>query len=72
MEQIGKALIAVGALIVVTGLVMVAFGKGLLRLLPGDIVIRRPNFVFVFPIVTSLVLSIALTLLLWLIAALRR
>jgi hypothetical protein len=72
MEQIGKALIAVGALIVVTGLVMVAFGKGLLRLLPGDIVIRRPNFVLVFPIVTSLVLSIALTLLLWLIAALRR
>jgi hypothetical protein len=72
MEQIGKALVAFGALTVVTGLVMLAFGKGLLRLLPGDIVIRRPNFVFVFPIVTSLVLSIALTLLLWLIAALRR
>jgi len=72
MEQIGKALVAFGTLIVVTGLVLLAFGKGLLRLLPGDIVIRRPNFVLVFPIVTSIVLSVVLTLLLWLIAALRR
>ena len=72
MEQIGKALIALGAVIVVLGLVVVAFGKGLLRLLPGDIVVRRPDFVFVFPIVACLALSVALTALLWLVAGLRR
>jgi len=33
--------------------------------LPGDIVVRRPGFTFVFPIVTCLLLSLLLTLLLW-------
>ena len=33
--------------------------------LPGDIVVRRPGFTFVFPIVTCLVLSLLLSLLLW-------
>lgn len=34
--------------------------------LPGDVVVRRPGFTFVFPIVTCLVLSLVVTLLLWL------
>ena len=34
--------------------------------LPGDIVVRRPGFTFAFPIVTCLLLSILLTLVLWL------
>ena len=34
--------------------------------LPGDVVVRRPGFTFVFPIVTCLLLSLAVTLLLWL------
>jgi len=34
--------------------------------LPGDIVVRRPGFTLVFPIATSLILSLLLTLLLWL------
>lgn len=34
--------------------------------LPGDIVVRRPGFTFVFPIVTCLLLSLVVTLLLWL------
>jgi len=72
MEQIGKALIGLGALIALAGLVLLAFGAGLLRLLPGDIVVRRPNFVFVLPIVTCIVLSVVLTALLWLVAAMRR
>jgi hypothetical protein len=33
--------------------------------LPGDVVVRRPGFAFVFPIVTSLLLSLLVTLLLW-------
>jgi len=34
--------------------------------LPGDVVVRRPGFTFVFPIVTCLLLSLLATLLLWL------
>lgn len=34
--------------------------------LPGDVVVRRPGFTFVFPIVTCLLLSLVVTLLLWL------
>ena len=51
------ALLAAGALIRWT-----AVGR-----LPGDIVVRRGNFTLYFPIVTSILLSIALTLLMWLL-----
>ncbi len=34
--------------------------------LPGDVVVRRPGFTFVFPIVTCLLLSLVMTLLFWL------
>ena len=34
--------------------------------LPGDIVIQRENFTFYFPLMTSIVLSVVLSLLLWL------
>ena len=33
--------------------------------LPGDVVVRRPGLTFVFPIVTCLLLSLLVTLLLW-------
>lgn len=42
------------------------------RLLPGDIVISRPGFAFAFPMVVSVVLSVLLTLMLWLVTAFRR
>jgi hypothetical protein len=35
--------------------------------LPGDIVVRRPGFTFAFPVVTCLLLSLLLSLLLWLL-----
>ena len=54
----GVALLAAGIL---WPLVSRYFGK-----LPGDIVVRRPGFTFAFPIVTCLLLSLLLTLLLWL------
>jgi len=53
----GAALIAVGALIRWTSI-----GR-----LPGDIVYRRGNFTLYFPLVTSILLSVALTLVFWLI-----
>lgn len=56
----GTALIVIGALFVMGG-------KPGLSYLPGDIVIKKNNFIFAFPIVTSIVLSIALTLIFYLI-----
>ncbi len=58
-------------LLIVLGLVFLAAGvfwpfvSRYLGRLPGDIVVRRPGFTFAFPIVTCLVLSLLLTLLLW-------
>ncbi len=61
----GKLLVVVGLAIAGIGLLLM-FGAPIGRL-PGDIVYRRGNFSFYFPIVTSLVVSILLTLLLmWL------
>ncbi len=60
----GYLLIGAGLILAALGLVMV-LGVPLGRL-PGDVVVRRGNFTFYLPIVTSLVVSIALTLLLML------
>ena len=69
-------LIQIGARLVVFGLVVMGLGALLGvrggRLLPGDIVISRPGFTFVFPIVISVLLSSLLTLILWASHAWRR
>ncbi len=52
------------ALLFVVGLIMYVLGRVGGGFLPGDIVVRRDNFTFVFPIVTMLVVSVVLTLLL--------
>ena len=57
----GKLLVLIGLAIAGVGLLVmlgVPFGR-----LPGDIVVRRGNFSFYFPLVTSIFLSILLTLL---------
>jgi hypothetical protein len=62
---IGKVLIGVGLLIVILGVILVLSPKiPYLGKLPGDIVIRRENFTLYFPVVTSILLSIVLTLIL--------
>jgi hypothetical protein len=65
MREIGKFLVVIGAVIVLVGLV---FWGGLapkwLGRLPGDIRIERGNSAFYFPIVTCIIISIALSLLL--------
>jgi hypothetical protein len=58
---VGKTLVVLGLAIAALGLVMM-FGVPLFRL-PGDIVVKRGNFSFYFPLATSIVLSILLTLL---------
>ena len=58
----GKALVLVGVVIALVGLAMMA-GLPLFRL-PGDVAVRRGSFTFYFPLTTSVLLSVLLTLLL--------
>ena len=55
-----------GGVLLLAGLALTAFGRLGLGRLPGDLVYRRGNFTFYFPVVTSILLSIVLSLLLWL------
>jgi len=60
-------LITIGIILVITGLLWPWLQKLGLGRLPGDIVVERENFRFYFPIVTSILVSIVLSLILWLI-----
>jgi hypothetical protein len=63
--DLGRMLVILGAVIVVVGLVMMFADRiPFLGRLPGDIVIRRRNTTFYFPVVTMLVISVLLSLLL--------
>jgi membrane protein implicated in regulation of membrane protease activity len=65
VPELGKLLIIVGGLVVVVGLFLtLGLRIPFLGKLPGDISIDRGNVHFYFPIVTSLLLSVVLTLLL--------
>ena len=62
IESLGRFLIVIGVITIVIGSVFVLFGKvPWIGRLPGDIIIRRENFTFYFPIVTMLILSAILT-----------
>jgi hypothetical protein len=63
MSELGKFLVIIGVVIVITGLVLWGgFAPKWLGRLPGDIRIERGNSAFYFPIVTCLVISIVLSL----------
>ena len=67
LPSLGKILIFLGLGIVVLGLLLTFAGRiPFLGRLPGDIVYRKGNFTFYFPLATSILLSIILTLLFWL------
>ena len=67
----GKILIAAGIVLVIAGLIF-HFGKGLpLGRLPGDIHIKKDNFSFYFPLTTGILLSIILSLILFLVSKFR-
>jgi hypothetical protein len=73
MAGIGRLLIALGVVFVVVGAFLLLGGKiQWLGRLPGDIHIKRESFEFHFPLATSLLLSLVLTGLLWLVARLWR
>jgi len=61
---LGKMLILLGVFIILIGLLLLLGEKiPWVGRLPGDIIIRKKNFTFYFPIVTSILISIILTLL---------
>ncbi len=68
MTHFAKTLIGVGLLIAAAGALLLLSGGKLpwLGRLPGDIVIKRENFTAYFPLATSIIISLALTLLFWL------
>ncbi len=67
MSGLGKALIALGLLMVLAGLLLVFPGRiPWLGRLPGDICIRKGSFTFYFPLATSILISLLLSLLFWL------
>lgn len=74
MGEIGKLLIGLGMLLVVLGILAMAAGKLQLPLgrLPGDITWRGKNSVVYFPIVTSIVVSVLLSLVFWIVGHFRR
>jgi len=64
-SYLAKFLILVGLIIVALGVLLLLFEKvPYLGKLPGDILIKRKNFTFYFPLTTSIILSIIITLLL--------
>ena len=64
-ESLGRLLLLFGVVLVVLGGLLFLAGKvPFLGRLPGDIVIERKNFTFYFPLATSILLSILLTLVL--------
>ncbi|MGC8990020.1 MAG: DUF2905 domain-containing protein [Verrucomicrobiia bacterium] len=68
MTEIGKALVLAGLIIAGLGLVFWIGPKiPWLGRLPGDISIERPNFRLYFPLTTCIILSVAATIVLWLI-----
>ena len=64
LGPLGKMLILLGVFIILIGFLLVIGEKiPWIGRLPGDIIIRKKNFTFYFPIVTSILISIILTLL---------
>ena len=66
---LGRFLITVGLLLVVAGLVVTYGGRLPIRLgrLPGDIAIHGKNSSFYFPVTTCIVLSVVLSLVMWIL-----
>ncbi len=74
MTEIGKLLVWLGGAVVVVGLLLLLGGRLHLAVgrLPGDIVYRSKNTTVYFPIVTSILLSIVLSIIFYVIGRLGR
>jgi uncharacterized membrane protein YkgB len=69
IHYIGKFLIIFGIIIVAVGvLLLISVKIPWIGRLPGDIMIQKKNFTFYFPLATSILISVVLTFLFWLIS----
>jgi hypothetical protein len=67
VQYIGKFLVLLGLIVAALGGLLLISGKiTWIGKLPGDILIQRKNFTFYFPLATSILLSLILTLVFWL------
>jgi hypothetical protein len=74
MGDLGKILLVFGGILVLAGLVLMLLGRTNLPLgrLPGDILFRGKNTTFYFPLATSILLSVVLSAVLYLIGRMRK
>lgn len=73
MAHYGKFIVLVGLVIAGVGVVMMFFDKiPLVGKLPGDISIKKENFQLYIPITTSVLLSVAASLIVWVLSYLTR
>ncbi|HUL35198.1 MAG TPA: DUF2905 domain-containing protein [Candidatus Eisenbacteria bacterium] len=74
LRELGKTLLVLGALLVLFGALFYFGGKLPFRLgrLPGDIVHKGEHTTFYFPLTTSILMSIGLSLLFWILSRFRR
>lgn len=68
IQHIGKLLVIAGIIVAAIGGVILISGKiPWVGRLPGDILIQKKNFIFYFPLVTCIFLSVILTIIFWII-----
>ena len=72
MQTMQRTLIIMGIVIVVLGLLWPWLGKLPLGRLPGDIIVNRPNLKIYIPITSMVVVSIVLSLVIWLFRIFRK
>ena len=67
MNDLGRSLVVMGLVVALVGVVLMLAGRvPWLGRLPGDTYVQRGNWSFYFPLMTSIVVSVVLTLLFWL------
>ena len=74
MAEIGRVLVVLGIALIVIGAIVMLLGRTGIPLgrLPGDIVYRGKSTTFYFPLATSIILSVALSLVFFLIGRFKR
>jgi hypothetical protein len=74
MGDLGKMLLLLGGILVLAGLVLMLLGRTNIPLgrLPGDMLFRGKNTTFYFPLATSILLSVVLSVVLYLIGLMRK
>lgn len=68
IHYLGKLLIVLGVIVIAVGGLLLCSGKiPYIGRLPGDILIQKKNYTFYFPLATSIIISLIITLVFWLL-----